>query len=93
MDRLISEQAVLDVLNEANRVGRFYCGKNRTIEEIKAIPSVESKTGHWINIDATHSKCDRCEAVFEIASSNGEINYCPNCGAMMIEPQESEDEG
>lgn len=41
MDRLISEQAVLDVINEAIRIGRFYCGKERTIEEIKAIPSAE----------------------------------------------------
>ena len=43
----------------------------------------QPKIGHWINIDATHSKCDRCEAVFEIASENGEANYCPNCGAKM----------
>jgi predicted RNA-binding Zn-ribbon protein involved in translation (DUF1610 family) len=35
-------------------------------------------------------KCDRCGAVFEIASENGEANYCPNCGAKMVEPQESE---
>ena len=41
MDRLISERAVLDVINEAIRTGRFYCGKERTIEEIKAIPSAE----------------------------------------------------
>ena len=39
--------------------------------------------GHWINIDKTHSKCDKCESVFEIASANGEINFCPNCGAEM----------
>ena len=41
MDKLISEQAVLDVINEAIRIGRFYCGKERTIKEIKAIPSAE----------------------------------------------------
>lgn len=39
--------------------------------------------GHWINIDATHSQCDKCSAVFEIASANGEANFCPNCGAEM----------
>lgn len=52
---------------------------------IKALEQ-EPKTGHWINIDATHSKCDRCLAEFEIASQNGEVNYCPNCGAKMVEP-------
>lgn len=56
------------------------------------LPPVTSqpKMGHWINIDATHSKCDRCGAIFEIASENGEANFCPNCGAKMVEPQESE---
>lgn len=44
---------------------------------------VVPKTGHWINIDKTHSKCDRCGGIFEIASANGEANYCPNCGARM----------
>ena len=39
--------------------------------------------GHWIDTDATHSKCSRCWAVFEIASANGKVNYCPNCGAKM----------
>lgn len=56
------------------------------VEEMK-----QPKTGHWINIDETHSKCDRCGAVFEIASKNGEVNYCPHCGERMVEPQESED--
>lgn len=41
MDRLISEQAVLNVINEAIRIGRFYCGKEQTIDEIKAIPSAD----------------------------------------------------
>ena len=46
------------------------------------MPSIRPK-GHWINIDKTHSKCDRCESVFEIVSANGEANYCPNCGCFM----------
>ena len=50
------------------------------------------KKGKWINIDATHSKCDRCGAVFEIASENGEVNYCPNCGAKMDEEVEEKEE-
>ena len=60
------------------------------LKRIKAIPSAEPKVGYWINVDATHSKCNKCWAVFEIVSQNGEVNYCPNCGAKMVEPQESE---
>jgi len=52
-------------------------------EEITKV--LKPKTGHWINIDETHSKCDRCGAVFEISSENGEANYCPHCGAKMID--------
>ena len=48
MDRLISEQAVLEVINNAILLGRFDCGKERTIEEIKAIPSAEPQ---WIPIE------------------------------------------
>lgn len=59
------------------------------LKELKQLKEQEPKTGHWINIDETHSKCDRCGAVFEIASENGEANYCPNCGAKMAESVET----
>lgn len=59
-------------------------------ERVMKLPPVtpQPKTGHWINIDATHSQCDRCGAVFEIVSANGEANYCPNCSAKMQEEEE-----
>ena len=58
---------------------------SESMDEIRALPPVtpERPKGHWINIDKTHSKCDKCESVFEIASANGEANYCPNCGSFM----------
>jgi ribosomal protein L37E len=88
----ISRQAVLDYLDkmpsELTSDGRRMV-RRRTLEEYisDTLPSVtpQPKVGRWINIDATHSKCDRCGAVFEIASENGESNYCPHCGAKMEE--------
>ena len=67
---------------------------SESMDEIKALPLVTlaRKKAKWINIDATHSKCDRCGAVFEIASENGEVNYCPNCGAKMDEEVEEKEE-
>lgn len=58
---------------------------SESMDEIVALPPVTPARpkGHWINIDKTHSKCDRCESVFEIVSANGEANYCPNCGCFM----------
>ena len=74
----ISRQKVLDVINL-----NWYYRKN-CIEVIENLPSVnpQQKTGYWI-----HNKCDECGAsrppLFD--------NYCPNCGAKMIEPQERND--
>ncbi len=77
----VSRQAVLDCQHF------IYDETGEELEVIHAesvlnLPSVtpHQKTGRWINIDETHSKCDRCGAVFEIASGNGDVNYCPNCG-------------
>ena len=56
----------------------------------------EPKTGHWEyvqydspNIGNYH--CSECRETFPIDCSKW--NYCPNCGAKMVEPQESEDKG
>ena len=58
---------------------------------IKALKQVP-KTGHWIDCDdsddysADGYDCSVCGDNAEYATS-----YCPNCGAKMVEPQESED--
>ena len=54
----------------------------------------EPKTGHW-NLEIedwnkwTCSECSFCERT-DIHVSLG-YNYCPNCGAKMVETQESEE--
>lgn len=53
----------------------------------------EPKTGHWISTETKgvryafwcRYKCSLCGELSD------HTNYCPNCGAKMIEPQESED--
>lgn len=51
----------------------------------------EPKTGHWARqTDDYHDyyECEHCG----IAVGLDDIkNYCPNCGAKMVEPRESED--
>jgi len=50
----------------------------------------EPKTGHWIRMKAYGKwKCPECSTVFRFTFK--EHYYCPNCGAKMVEPQESED--
>ena len=54
-------------------------------------PSVQPKikVGHWIDIPKYKDiawQCSECEYFTTLKHS-----YCPNCGAKMVEPQESED--
>ena len=58
-------------------------------------PSVQTKTGHWIDRDASgtnfYGKCSCCGQEIQIdAWYTQNMKYCPNCGAKMVEPQESE---
>ena len=48
---------------------------------IKALEQ-EPKTGHWQN-----NACSNCG----IYNASAYKNWCPNCGAKMVEQQESED--
>ena len=88
---------------EAEKNGIKYLNINASDSEVERNPDivrlcadagileyVKSKTGHWIvhpkGIYA-HLVCDKCLCN---APYDCETNYCPNCGAKMIEPQESE---
>ena len=61
------------------------------LKDYKRLKEQEPKTGHWIvhEIESTLkwlecSNC-HCETSYKIM-----YNYCPNCGAKMVEPQETE---
>lgn len=58
----------------------------------------EPKTGHWITQwNVAHQKeyyyCSECREEFSYDGETGikmnDYDFCPNCGCMMIEPQES----
>ena len=60
--------------------------------KIGDLPSVtpQQKTGHWIRMKAYEKwGCSECHTVFRFTFK--EHDYCPNCGAKMVEPQESEE--
>ena len=55
----------------------------------------EPKTGHWIEVTNSRGghECDACHDYAPSFQSGNEYlsPFCPNCGAKMVEPQESEE--
>ena len=65
---------------------------------IKALEQ-EPKTGHWIECDGwdgdVYYECSVCSEPFVLIDgtpTDNLYNYCPNCGAKMVEPQERSEE-
>ena len=78
---LISRQAVIDACEQSINI-------LEAVDRIMDLPSVEQKTGHWIDHQDgrwIYAKCSECETVHDT-----QTNYCPNCGCRMVE-QESEE--
>ena len=73
------------------------------IKHLRNLPSVtpqEPRKGHWISRwyaghDLHFHVCSECNEEFSCDMETGisidNYRYCPNCGAKMVEPQESED--
>lgn len=66
---------------------------------IEALSQPEQKVGHWIKYgvprcDEQHYQCTNCEYYINFGMwgkvYTKEFKYCPNCGAKMVETQESE---
>ena len=63
----------------------------QTAEQIiaKGVPiEREPKTGHWIHF-ASGDDCSECG--WSTGRYVSPSKYCPGCGCLMVEPQESED--
>lgn len=89
----VSRQAVLDLIAD------YDLSMGQVVRGIHDLPPVTPKqrTGKWIksrdSYGNNHFTCPFCE--HDIATKydgTWEDNFCPNCGAKMVEPQESKDE-
>jgi len=99
---VISRQAVLNTLDRMDKA----LDTDRTVESYKELltecykdlPSVkqEPKTGHWIMtsdyLTTAYSSIDyvKCSCCNEYSLEEGD--YCPNCGAKMVESEDIKNE-
>ena len=74
------------------------------MDEMPSVTPQEPKTGHWIghrehceNLGVMPSGlgayewCSNCDCSIDVREwHRNHYNYCPRCGAKMVEPQESE---
>ena len=97
----ISRQAAIEIARDNIHYGldkKYEYSREllqKTMAEINSLPSVtpQSKIGHWIlyrdykNM-VDYPQCDNCGVIIKLPLPIDNLNYCPNCGVKMIEPQE-----
>ena len=93
-DELISRQTAIEAMRELpheynTKEQRARTGGIAACQTIiRELPSVQPKTGRWINIRPllTAARCSECKSAFAERT-----NYCPRCGARM-ESEDNENE-
>ena len=90
----ISRQAVLEVIRKCHCEEWVKAKVGAPIEALLSVTS-QPKTGCWIASDISNEKyvCSECGGACWYYDHEGDVaksRYCPNCGAKMVEPQESE---
>ena len=72
----------------------------RLCSDVGILEYMKPKTGHWIDakvgrlFPSNDFKCSECGNILDFNGVNcgrGDANFCPNCGAKMVDPQEGDD--
>ena len=102
----ISRQAVLDLAKKGVLISNGnYESVCKAINELPSV-TPQPKTGHWIDPQQDDGmsdpiyyqvRCSNCgfdfdpQTFYQELKQYGADSFCPNCGAKMVEPQESEE--
>ena len=90
-------QIVIDIPEDAYYNFMLLGKKINNVEERQIIQAFENgapyedrPTGHWIIVQGMNEQCSNCKKFFPLLDFKCrpfEINYCPNCGAHMVESE------
>lgn len=99
-DVISREDAIAEINDTIAGYIPFFDGRTAKIplelsKAIMRVPSVTHKSGKWRPVyqgdEIINYRCSECEFGNTFGKSIYRMNFCPNCGAKMIEPQESEE--
>lgn len=98
-DDAVSRDAVMRLIENKPYDWSNLTERHNMLMEIRKLPSVthKSKTGHWIKKEDDTCwwyVCSECEQEpLKNRWNDDDVlsSFCPNCGAKMVEPQESEE--
>lgn len=101
MTREEAETYANEIINALEQESCKYCCNGNQIEKAKLCQrsylagmehKQEPKTGHWQDADYMDEWWGQVYICSECGESMiGKSNYCPDCGARMVEPQERSD--
>lgn len=89
MSDLISREDVLNVAYKYCPDDDGSCSNadkdlRELLDDIEDLPSVNQKTGHWIEQGLSpYEGIRRCSVCYKTYDIRAKFNYCPNCGAKM----------
>ena len=92
----ISRKSLIDAFRATEDAGHATWTLKGIENEINEMPSVTPirPKGHWRAVyqgdEIIDYRCSECEFGNTFGKGTYGMNYCPNCGAKMVEPQESE---
>jgi rubrerythrin len=84
-DDCISRFEVTEIINSEYDIDKML----DRVDELPSVASIRPK-GHWEIKDSMWWVCSACGCQTHMMKKYNVPNFCPACGAKMVEPQESE---
>lgn len=85
MSRYIDAEKIIETISSRLDMQDLYLPVHflDLIDDIPTADVEEVRHGKWVNDQGNEYRCSGCGYSYINATSDGNYNYCPNCGAKM----------